>query len=146
MKQPMNLLRTLNSERNICVRPCNVPRCKTCEIIIPVKNKIKIKDEIIYINKSMSCKSKNVIYILICKCKKIYVGETKCTIRNRNTLHRQHVDHREYGLLYVSKHIANCGGEYNIVPVFKFDREGKYTRLKMESYFKTTLKAELNRQ
>ena len=46
--------------------------------------------EVREIKQQMTCKSTNLIYMIECKrCKKEYIGETKRTIRERFTEHRQ---------------------------------------------------------
>ena len=49
-----------------------------------------------YVKCPMNCKSRNIIYILICaKCRSFYVGQTE-NLRQRVTLHRQQINHEEY--------------------------------------------------
>ena len=46
--------------------------------------------EVREIKQQMTCKSTNLIYMIECKrCKKQYIGETKRTLRERFTEHRQ---------------------------------------------------------
>ena len=79
----------------------------------------------------MTCKSLNVIYILLCtNCKKFYVGQTE-NLRKRVTLHREQICHENYRLLNVSHHMANCNdGNFGVFPIYKFS--GNVNRLQRE--------------
>ncbi|KAK6181863.1 hypothetical protein SNE40_009641 [Patella caerulea] len=62
----------------------------------------------------MNCKSKNVIYALLCEtCGKFYVGHTEDP-RKRVTLHREDMRH-----LRVSHHMAECNnGNSKTIPMY----------------------------
>ena len=56
------------------------------KIIYRQKPKTKVR-----INKNLSCKSKNIVYIIECyKCKKVYIGSTQ-TLNTRIALHKSNI-------------------------------------------------------
>ena len=68
----------------------------------------------------MSCKSKHVIYMIQCRgCNEQYIGET-VNLRNRITLHNQHIRHAELRKIPVSGHIADCSDQDPKYFVFPF--------------------------
>ena len=85
------------------------------------ENSIKLKYNKVWQMKSpMNCKSRNVIYIVVCsKCESFYVGQTE-HLRKRVTLHKGQMNHEEYRCLSVSKHIEKCsGGDFKIMPIYQ---------------------------
>ena len=73
------------------VSKCNEPRCK----YISEGQSDNFKGKVFKVNDDMSCKPKNVIYVLQCRgCNEQYIGET-VNLRNRITLHNQHLRHAE---------------------------------------------------
>ena len=55
---------------------------------------------------AMSCKSRSVIYVILCvKCNSFYVGQTE-NLRSRVTLHREQIKHEKYRHLTVSEHFS----------------------------------------
>ena len=66
--------------------------CLTCPYIDNERTNYTFNKtgEVREIKQQMTCKSKNLIYMIECKrCKKQYLGETKRTLRERFTEHRQ---------------------------------------------------------
>ena len=56
----------------------------------------------------MDCTVRNVIYVIKCRgCGKYYIGETT-NLRNRVTLHNQHIRHENLRMIPVSGHLASC--------------------------------------
>ena len=95
---------------------------------------------------SMNCKSRNIIYILICaKCRSFYVGQTE-NLRQRVTLHRQQINHEEYSHLAVSEHIRRCSnGNFQIMPIYQCDsHSSRLTRELKERDIITILQPDLN--
>ena len=94
----------------------------------------------------MNCKSRNIIYSLICaKCRSFYVGQTE-NLRQRVTLHRQQINHEEYSHLAVSEHIRRCSnGNFQIMPVYQCDsHSSRLIRESKERYIITILQPDLN--
>ena len=83
-----------NSEQEL-PKKCGEDRCGTCEHLLTV-NSIKLKNgEIWTIKSNMTCKAKNVVYIIICiLCKSFYVGQTQ-NLRKRVTLHNEQIHHKQ---------------------------------------------------
>ena len=145
LRQPRNLLRTLNSGQ-FCVTKCGKARCKTCSIIIQRRHSHIINERIVYFNANMNCCSKNVIYVLFCKnCEEYYVGETNMTLNLRVNLHRQHINNPQYSFLHVSSHIRSCGSEFQILPIYKVSNNSTYIIRRLEEYFIYFLSPTLNR-
>ena len=145
LSQPPNLLNSLNSKPYFCVKKCSLPRCKTCDIITVTKEKIVIADKTIFFNADMNCNSKNVVYVLTCRsCKLFYVGETNTLLRLRINLHRQHINNPHYSFLYVSSHIRQCGGQFDVAPICHIDNNSSYILRKTEKYFINLLHPKLN--
>ena len=77
-------------------RPCGAARCKTCPILLTTDEfsshttgenfKVKIR---------ASCKSSNVIYLIMCRrCGQQYVGETGQPLHRRINSHRFDITHK----------------------------------------------------
>ena len=125
----------LNSKHNFQVQKCKHSRCKTCPILISLKKEIHLKGKTICFNQNMNCRSKNVVYVLICRsCDKIYVGETSQSLHMRMNLHRQHINHEKYSIQKVLKHLKDCGQEYSVIPIFKSTSTSSYVLVKIEKY------------
>ena len=113
-RQPQNLKRLLtkaefsSSKPKPSVSRCNEPRCRTCDLII-TEDSIKLRSGKTWtIKSSMTCTSKDIVYIIFCpKCKNSYVGQTQI-LRNRITLHKEQIIYEQYRHLQVSKHQAEC--------------------------------------
>lgn len=150
-RQPKNLKAILTqaefstSNATPTVTKCNEPRCGTCPHII-TGNKITLKNGKMWtVRYNMSCKSREIIYIIICpKCDSFYVGTTE-NLRNRVTLHKQHIRHEEYRHLAVSEHLFKCsGGNFKIMPIYQCINANRLTREAKEKYFIRVLEPNLN--
>ena len=95
----------------------------------------------------MSCKAKNVIYVIECRgCNEQYIGET-VNLRNRVTLHNQHIKHAELRKIPVSQHIAECSDQdpkYYIFLFYQMKTESIIKRKEKEKYFIRTFSPKLN--
>ena len=111
-RQPKNLKQHLTKAHFSLEKPttsisrCHESRCGTCDIMI-TGNSITLKNGKHWqIKTAMDCKSKNVIYIIICpECESFYVGQIK-NLRKRVTLHKEQIKHGEYRPLDISEHIG----------------------------------------
>ena len=151
-RQPKNLKRILSKSKfdfipkEACVSKCGTPRCKTCPDILEGST-IKLKTgKQFTVKQDMNCKSRNVIYTLVCcKCKDFYIGQTKTELRKRMTVHRQQTRTDDLRLLKVNKHFHQCsGGRFNIFPIYKVLGGNDFIRDQRESYFIKTLHPTLN--
>lgn len=144
-RQLPNLTKQLNNFQVYSVKKCRRERCLTCVQILERKMLITVNNHNIYFNKTMTCISKNVIYLLICdNCKKLYIGETKLCLNLRVNLHRQHITRPEYGTSFVSTHLRSCGSSFHVVPLFQLPLCTDTTRKKLEQYFINLIQPELN--
>ena len=152
-RQPPNLKRLLTKARftnkpkeDYKVSKCNEPRCGLCKYISegPSAN---FKGKVFKVNDDMSCKSKNVIYVIQCRgCNEQYIGET-VNLRNRITLHNQHIRHAELRKIPVSGHIADCSDQdpkYFVFPFYQMKTESIMKRKEKEKYFIRTFLPKLN--
>jgi len=146
MKQPPNLLRSLQYRNYHYTKKCQRSKCKTCNIILERKDGIYFKNVYIKFNCNMTCITDNLIYVLICNgCSKIYVGETGNKLNIRTNLHRNHICNEHYGFLPVSKHIRNCNdASFSICPIYRLQIQSEYLRKSIEKYFISVIKPELN--
>ena len=130
------------------VNKCAVTKCKVCPVIIE-DQVYKFKNgQSFFIKDNMSCTSENLLYVLRCNnCKEEYIGQTSDTLRHRMTVHRQHITHQHYRVLYVSNHIASCGDNvsYSVFPFYKFRNNDNLYRNYMEKHFILKFKPLLNR-
>lgn len=135
-----NIVKSLNHSDPKVVK-CNVSRCGTCSVIITGFNYCLPNNITIFPNVVISCRSKNLIYILKCSfCSSFYIGETECELRFRVTLHRQHCT-TDYGTSYLNNHIKQCSKSFNGQPSFKIfpfyqnNKMSKIIRQQLEQYF-----------
>ena len=151
-RQPKNLKKQLTQARFVSERTyntvtqCGEPRCGTCAIIMTGID-IKLKNgKTWHVKCPMNCKSRNIIYILICaKCRSFYVGQTE-NLRQQVTLHRQQINHEEYSHLAVSEHIRRCSnGKFQIMPIYQCDsHSSRLIRESKERDIITILQPDLN--
>ena len=152
-RQPPNLKRLLTKARftnkpkeDYKVSKCNEPRCGLCKYISEGSS-ANFKGKVFKVNDDMSCKSKNVIYVIQCRgCNEQYIGET-VNLRNRITLHNQHIRHAELRKIPVSGHIADCSDQdpkYFVFPFYQMKTESIMKRKEKEKYFIRTFLPKLN--
>ena len=152
-RQAPNLKRLLSRSsltNNKGIKNCSERRCKTCPYMPPVDSiEFKKTNKTFFLNSCFTCQSKNLIYCITCNgCSKQYIGETGDTLRNRMTVHRQHIRESKYQILYVSKHIAACAQgilpQFSITPFYKMQNYEEFARKNKEKYFISVFKPELN--
>ena len=97
------------------------------------------------IKHNFSCSSKNVIYVLICaNCSKEYIGQTSC-LKDRLTVHRQHIRDSRLRILDVSKHLHNCSkGRFQAFPFYQMNSNNKIEREIKEQFFIDKMRPDLN--
>jgi len=151
-RQPKNLKRLLTSSRfdsgeiSPSVLKCNVPRCGTCNLLIEGQT-YKFKNSFEFsVKKSMNCKSKNVIYSVICaNCEDFYIGQTGDELRHRITVHRQQIKTANLRHLHVSKHIHRCANSsFRVFPIYQMFNDDITQREVKEKMFIELLKPKLN--
>ena len=156
-RQPPNLRRKLSlGKRNDHTssqnsRPnfvkCTDKRCTFCSNTAITDNIYSTRNNsILKRNKIIGCKTRDLLYLLICdRCKKEYVGETGCGINERTNLHRSQIKNEKYAILKVSKHVRNCGNkEFKIFPFFKCNKNCHFYREALENKFRATVQPELH--
>ena len=135
------------SERNLA--ECGIKRCKdncvTCQYLVETTEVIfKECYESFKLKYSFNCNSKNVIYLIKCKCLKIYIGEC-ISLKQRLFLHKSNIKNERNRVLPVSKHIYNCsGGEFKLFPFYKMNTDDENARKAKEAFFINKYKPELN--
>ena len=86
----------------------------------------------------MSCKAQNVIYVIQCRgCDDQYIGETN-NLRNRTTLHNQHIIYEALRKIPLSGHIADCSDKepkYSMFPFYQMKTESIIKRKEKEKFF-----------
>jgi hypothetical protein len=141
-----------NSIFNILNKPkpaiykCNSTNCECCHQII-TGNSFNINTQIISPNTVINCKSRNVIYILICNvCNELYVGQTNCNLHIRMNGHRSQ-SKATNPILFCDLHFKLCSnGFFLIIPIYKLpDNYHTSSLLLAENYFVNLLNPTLNR-
>lgn len=95
---------THNNE--LTVFPCETPQCKFHQYLTPRKQ-IEYNNTTIKITDEMDCSSKNVIYSIQCTlCRKIYIGQTSNTLRDRFNAHKHTIKNNINKTL--ANHINSC--------------------------------------
>ena len=139
-RQPKNLQRIFNTKKSRPVRTfnkCKNKRCLTCKQIIDKETHETKNGTILKRNEKMTCKSRDLIYCLICPtCKEEYIGETGSPLNIRMNLHRNQIEVPEYRNLPCSKHLYFCGkSKFNIFPFFKCKSNSNIFREAAEKHF-----------
>lgn len=152
-RQPPNLKRLLTKAKfttqqvgEFRVTKCAEPRCGLCKHLMEGST-VSFKDKKFKVNDNMTCKAKNVIYVILCRgCNEQYIGETN-NLRKRVTLHNQHIRIPEFRKIPVSEHIADCSDEepkYFIFPFYQMKTESIIKRKEKEKFFIRTFLPKLN--
>ena len=100
-----------------------------------------------FVKNELSCKSKNVIYVIFCTtCNMSYIGQTN-SLQNRVTTHKQQIRDDTLRHLKVSKHLFNCSnGVFKIFPFYQVLGNDNATQLLLskEKYFISKFSPSLN--
>ena len=95
--------------KSCLVRKCGKSRCKTCKHIIEgdsfSSNTTSRQYLVVSPNTSITCETKNVIYLISCRIQ--YVGETSQPLRNRMNNHRQRL--KQLSDLFLYQHFCSDG-------------------------------------
>ena len=158
-RQPPNLLRSLSlslkrdhtnndqSEQNgITFVKCNDKRCLLCTIVIDSPTYKTKNGTILKRNFKMTCKSRDLVYLLMCfTCLSEYLGETGNKINLRTNVHRNQIEDEDYRKLKCSKHIHKCGhNKFKIFPFHQCFQNCHFFREEKEKYFRNIVKPELH--
>lgn len=156
-RQPPNLSRilslskkrdhTLNSNiKPGSYTPCKDSRCGTCPAVIKNRTLTTRNGTVLTRNADMNCKTRDLIYVVICKtCKKEYIGETGIETNRRMNLHRNQITNPDYRNLKVSQHIHVCGkDEFEIYPFLKCYKNCNIYREEMELHIRNKVHPELH--
>ena len=153
-RQPNNLKKILTRSRFTPNRPitgmerCKRSNCGLCPYLLEGKEFKFQSGKQFTLKFNGSCNIQNVIYAMKCSgCSKDYIGETG-NLRNRVTLHRQHIRHLNLAILQVSRHIAECANnldiKFQIIPIYKMYTSDSGTRKRKETQLIQTFKPALN--
>ena len=96
-------------------------------------------DKSFTVNAYMSCTVKQkVIYVIECRgCGEYYIGETNY-FRKRNTLHNQHIRHKNLRMIPVCGLIATCSDKdpkYFMFPLYEMSFDSFLARKEDEKIF-----------
>ena len=153
-RQPPNLKRLLTKAKftrkqteEYSVKQCNEPRCGLCKYICEGLS-VEFKNKTFKVNENMSCKAKNVIYVIQCGgCDEQYIGEAN-NLWNKTTLNNQHIRHEALRKIPLSGHIAYCSHKepnYFInFPFYQMKTESIIKRNEKETFFIRTFLPKLN--
>ena len=154
-RQPPNLKRLITkakfTEQQIKttnkVFKCKCPNCALCECI-EEGNSYNFNGKVFYVNETMSCDVKNVIYVMKCNgCKTLYIGQTGDKLRTRRTIHAQQIRDPSTRQIPLSEHIDNCSQnnpKFQMFLFFKMRTESISARLAKEKHFIRCFKPKLN--
>ena len=121
--------------------------CALCEYI-EEGNCYNFNGKVFYVNETMSCDVKNVIYGIKCDgCKELYIGQTGDKLRTRRTIHAQQIRDPSTRQIPLSEHIDNCSRsipKFQMFPFFKMHTESISARLAKEKHFIRCFKPKLN--
>ena len=153
-RQPPNLKKLLTraqftstSEETYKISKCLDPRCGTCQFILE-GDLFKFKNgKTFRVNDNMSCKSKNLIYCMICpSCSEEYIGQTGTKLADRVRVHKQQIKDPTVRNTPCSAHFDNCGhGKFIIFPFYKVKSDNENLRRAKENFFINIFKPKLNR-
>jgi hypothetical protein len=153
-RQPANLKKLLTKAKfdtsTPTVSQCQDKRCGTCPYLITGKQfTFKGSQKPFEVKVSMNCATENLLYVLQCQgCLENYIGQTSDSLRARIRVHKQQIKTPEYRKIAVSKHIAECAGDYDIpfkvFPFYKLLQPDKTLRDVKEQSFIHTFKPFLN--
>ena len=135
-----------HSEMHFEVTKCNEPRCGLCKYL-KEGSTFDFKGQKFSVTSNMDCTVRNVIYVIKCRgCGKYYIGETT-NLRNRVTLHNQHIRHENLRMIPVSGHLASCSNSdpnYFIFPFYKMKTNSIIDRKEKEKQLIKKFTPELN--
>lgn len=133
-----------NTTRQYEIRKCK-SKCITCQHMSNCTEvRFKDSDSPFKLKYNFTCTTKNLIYLMKCQCGEDYIGETKNMLKVRLNTHRQQIRDETQRHLKVSKHIAQCGGIFQIFPFFKMKGESDIERKRTERRFIQKYRPSLN--
>ena len=114
--------------KNDEVKNCG-KNCFSCLYLVKVSlYQFKRINNSFLLKNSFNCESSNLIYVVICEgCKKEYIGETGCLVKERINIYRQHIRLSQYQQLAVKEHLRTCGNRKFYMFLFpRFFKKGNY--------------------
>ena len=138
-RQPPNLKRLITKAKfaEMKIKKCNRLNCALCESI-EEGNCYNFNSEVFYVNETMSCDVKNVMYAIKCNgCKELYIGQTVDKLRTRRTIHAQQIRDPSTRQIPLSEHIDKCSRsipKFQMFPFFKMQTESFSARLAKDIY------------
>lgn len=141
-RQPKNLKRLLTKAKFLStaeiqetkVKKCGDSRCGTCAHLVTGNHIILKSGKRMFTNSDITCKSKNLIYCIICgHCKEFYIGQTGNTLCERVRIHRQQIRDPAVRQIPLSEHLDVCAnGNFTVFPFYKVDSHSITKRLSKE--------------
>lgn len=155
-RQPKNLQRHLchnyGNAKSGEIKKCGEPRCGTCKYLYEgSRYKFQNQNEDFIINNEMNCKTRNVIYAIICAgCGQEYIGQTSTPLRMRVNVHNQQIRDPSTRQLGVSDHLDRCAVHrrldppYKILPFYRCTGDIRGILQSKEQFFIKKYKPKLN--
>ena len=116
-RQPPNLKRILSKAKFSSIASlreinnvfkCNKPNCSLCQHLIE-QNYFDFNGKKFYVNATVYCDVKNVLYIIRCLgCNEYYIGQTGGKLRERRTIHAQQIRDPSTRKIPLSAHLDTC--------------------------------------
>ena len=124
------------------VTKCNIKRCKCCHHITCSSifyNTHKTHEY--QINENFNCNSRHVIYLITCKrCQKMYVGQTKRTLRERLNNHRSDIKLQKNTPIAKHFNLPQHNLQHlSIIPIQNIENCSDNERLDIEKQYMKTL-------
>ena len=153
-RQPPNLKKLLTKAKfnskpeKYAVTKCGDSRCGTCPYLKTGSSFSFKCGKTFYVNENMSCKSKNLLYCIICNnCGDEYIGQTGTQLTARMRVHRQQINDPSIRNTPCSEHFDNCAmGNYQVFPFYKLKTDSTSMRLVKENYFIKLFSPKLNKR
>ena len=120
-------------------RPCNHPKCSTCQHFNPTNFfRSTVTKQHYRIRQSFTCSSNNIIYLITCKkCRKQYVGKTTNSLKERINHHRSTIFTKQQR--YISIHFNFPDHRISDLSVQIIDQSSENLD-KLEKYWISTLR------
>ena len=125
---------------------CTDKRCEFCKIVLDQDSYTTKNGYTLTRNYKMTCKSRDLIYLIICEgCYEEYLGETGCQINERTNLHRNQIETPKYAQIKASKHIHECGNnKFKIFPFHKCFKQCHIYREEFEQKYRKLVQPKLH--
>lgn len=126
-----------NGDQWFTVSKCKESCCDTCQII-HINQRAKTKDENMFRNPNMMCKSWKLIYcIQFSNCERLYLAQTGNALLQRSPVHRQQISAPDMRQIHVRNHLAAYGRKLFITfPPYKLHTSSERGRESVKRIYK----------